>query len=280
MGAIDKVLDYFNDWSGRFADPGRHLLVGSGGARGHFLGCELSSVFQPLVDAASLQVVAHEALLRTHDSLGVPVAPAQAFALPSSPGETVFFDRLCRTVHALNFSGQEGCHGDLFLNLDGGHLLAVESGHGRTFETILHHCGLAPDRIVIELLEARIDDAGRLQEAIENYRALGYRIAIDDFGCLHSNFDRLWSLTPDIVKLDRSLIVQAETNPRARRILPMLVDIVHELGALVVCEGIETGIQHDLAGTAGADLLQGFWYARPHPRLRAGVVADFAAERP
>ena len=120
---------------------------------------------------------------------------------------------------------------------------------------------------MLEIIESRIEESDRLVEAVAAYQQRGYRVAIDDFGCQHSNFDRLWQLSPDVVKLDRSLIVQSEINPRARKILPKLVDIIHDLGAQVVCEGIETPDQHALAASVGVDLVQGFYYGRPHPEL-------------
>ena len=64
-----------------------------------------------------------------------------------------------------------------------------------------------------------------------------------------------------------SFIVQSEVNPRARKILPKLVEIIHDLGAQVVCEGIETKGQHELAVSVGVDLVQGFYYAIPHLNL-------------
>lgn len=56
---------------------------------------------------------------------------------------------------------------------------------------------------MLGVLESHVDDLQHLQEAIDAYRSRGFRVAIDDFGCQHSNFDRLWRLTPDIVKLAR-----------------------------------------------------------------------------
>lgn len=79
-------------------------------------------------------------------------------------------------------------------------------------------------------------------------------------------------MTPDIVKLDRSLIVQGTTNERARRILPKLVEIIHELGAQVVCEGVENLDQHRLAVDAGADLVQGYYDAQPSSDLLNPVL--------
>lgn len=122
---------------------------------------------------------------------------------------------------------------------------------------------------MLEILESRVDELPRLQDAVDAYRSRGFRVAIDDFGCQHSNFDRLWRLTPDIVKLDRSLIVQASEDKRVRRILPKIVEIIHDLGAQVVVEGIETLDQHVLALDAGTDLMQGFYYARPSAEVLA-----------
>lgn len=253
---------------------------------GYFRDMHLDSVFQPLLDAATRQPRAHEALLRVRNSAQEAISPAAAFEVPRDVGEAVYFDRLCRIIHTLNFVRQAPPGVDLFLNISGRHLLGVTDGeYGETFERLLHMCGTRPERVILEILEAGVDDLSRLNEAVNAYRARGYRVAIDDFGCEHSNFDRLWRLTPDLVKLDRSLIQHGASNPRARRILPKLIEIIHELGALVVCEGIETPAQHQLAVDAGADLVQGYWYARPDARLagprqsrpaKAGAARDLA----
>ncbi len=235
---------------------------GAGSAFARFKGLTLRSVFQPILDSHTQRPVAFEALLRATDADGSPLAPPDAFARPQG-GDIVTFDRLCRTVHALNFARQALAGDILFLNVDARHLLSVGGGHGATFEALLAQCGLTPDRVVLEILESGIDDLGHLAVAVEAYQRRGYRIALDDFGCRHSNFDRLWHLTPDIVKLDRSLIDQATHNRRARLILPRLVELIHSLGAQVVCEGVETAEQHRLAADAGADLVQGYHYARP-----------------
>lgn len=267
--ALAELLNYFAEATEPPGQSIRHLHYAQQRASGSYRGMHLSSVFQPLFVARTLRAAAHEALLRVTDQAGIPLSPAAAFAVPESANDAVYFDRLCRILHALNFVSQAGgTEAELFLNVSGRHLLNVgNGGHGETFERLLALCGLKPQQIILEVLEARVDDIERLDEAVRAYRKRGYRVAIDDFGCEHSNFDRLWRLTPDIVKLDRSLIVQGTTNERARRILPKIIDIIHDLGATVVCEGIENHEQHRLAIDAGADFLQGYYYAIPSPLL-------------
>lgn len=263
-----ELLDYFSrhDNSNGHIEP--DLQLSRDGTTGRYKGLSLCSVFQPLINATTREAHSHEALLRVRDASGASISPETAFALPKTTDEAIYFDRLCRVVHALNFVRQASPLCDLFVNVSGRHLLGVSNrGHGAIFEHLLGMCGLQSRRVILEILESQVDDISHLNEAVAAYRQRGYRVAIDDFGCEHSNFDRLWRLTPDIVKLDRSLIVQSTVNERARRILPRIIEIIHELGALVVCEGIETLEQHHLAVDSGADLVQGYFYARPSPKI-------------
>lgn len=272
---IRELLAYFDPAPGHPSAVSRQLLVDRSTAAGQFDDLTLTSAFQPLFEAETMRPFAYEALLRAHVAGGEAVSPPQAFARPTTSDEIIYFDRLCRTVHSINFVRQAEPGECLFLNVDGRQLLNVDCGaHGSAFEALLAFCAVKPNQVVLEIVESRIDDLSRLVDAVSDYQRRGFRVAIDDFGCQHSNFDRLWQLTPDFVKLDRSLIVQAAINPRARLILPKLVEIIHDLGAQVVCEGIETARQHHLAVDAAVDLLQGFYYARPQPRLQRRAMME------
>ncbi|WP_096704938.1 EAL domain-containing protein [Magnetospirillum sp. 15-1] len=275
---VEQLVAHFEGKGGGSSLLKRCVHFEDCGAVGRHGELRLRSAFQPLFLAATMAAVAHEALLRVHDVKMRAVSPEQAFKIPKTPEQIVHFDRLCRTIHAINFVTQAQPDAVLYLNVDGRHLLNVHNGtHGSFFETLLGYCGLRPTQVVLEILESRIGDLDRLVEAIAAYQRRGFRVAIDDFGCRHSNFDRLWRLSPDIVKLDRSLIVQSTVNPRARQILPKLVDIIHDLGARVVCEGIETVGQHALAVNSGVDMLQGYLYAKPAPHLQYRPQSQMAA---
>ena len=276
---LDQLVMHFEGKGGGSSLLKRCVHFEDCGAVGRYGQLRLRSAFQPLFLASNMSAVAHEALLRVQDNALQSVSPEQAFKVPKTPEQIVHFDRLCRTIHALNFVTQAQPDAVLYLNVDGRHLLNVHNGtHGSFFETLLGYCGLRPTQVVLEILESRIDDLGRLVEAIAAYQRRGFRVAIDDFGCQHSNFDRLWRLSPDIVKLDRSLIVQSTGNSRARKILPKLVDIIHDLGAQVVCEGIETVGQHALAVNAGVDMVQGYLYAKPTAHLQYRSQSSAATE--
>lgn len=103
---IDELLDYFVERDKTCSEPVPNLQISAGGARGHYRGMHLSSVFQALFNARTLKAEAHEALLRVQNDSGQTLSPAAAFSIPSSAGDAVYFDRLCRIVHALNFVQQ------------------------------------------------------------------------------------------------------------------------------------------------------------------------------
>ncbi|BBL70487.1 EAL domain-containing protein [Methylogaea oryzae] len=249
--------------------PDRLALLPDGRVGGAYRGLTLYSVFQPIFAVEEGSAQCFEALLRAQNDTGGRVSPERVFSLPGGPDEHVYLDRVARIMHAMNFMIQSGIfRGKLFLNIDPCHLTAVTNSHGEFFEKVLQLCGFSPKNIVLEILESAVDDTRQLQNAVANYRKLGFGIAIDDFGRDHSNFERLWRLEPDIVKLDRSLIAMAVQNQRMRNVLRYIVEIIHQLHAKVVCEGIETSDQVSAAQDAGVDFLQGYYFAKPSPNLQ------------
>lgn len=273
--AIESLLAYFENWTGRPSVTRHCLRFDDFGAVGYFGDFQLRTAFQPLHDAAGKKVPsAFEALLRVSDTQGRSISPVEAFKIPQTNDEIVYFDRLCRTTHVLNFITQSTNGASrLFLNVDGRHLCSIRSGrHGEAFETLLHYAGLSPRRIVLEVLESSIDDFGLLQDAVKAYQLRGFGVALDDFGANHSNFDRLWRLSPNIVKLDRNMILEATHNSRARRIMPKLVDILHDLGTGVISEGIETHAHWQIATEAKVDMIQGYLFSRPHSELQEHLI--------
>ncbi len=228
-----------------------------------FLGLHLRSVFQPVVDAGQGgKPLGYEALLRPSIGLADAVSPLFAFSFADSQGRLVKLDRVARTLHTLNYRTLPADRGLLFLNVHP-KLLTSINAHGKVFERILHEHSVPTHQVVIEILENAVEVDSKLKEAIGNYRDRGYRIAIDDFGSKHSNLDRLWDVAPDFVKLDLSIIQEAQANPRVRKALPKLIELVQQLDAQAIIEGIENPVQHQIALDSGATLLQGFHLARP-----------------
>ena len=224
-------------------------------------GYRLSSVFQPIVSFSHAGIVAHEALLRVSGPEGRSVSPDKLFSPIFGREDLLHLDRASRLMHIINTRNTPGW---FFLNL-----------HPQLFDSLRHGDSLQAARaigefvegsessFVIEIVEEEITDHAHFEEGVAALRAVGLGIALDDFGAGHSNFDRVWKIRPDVVKLDRSFAARVAHDRSVRRLLPQLVSILHEAGTLVLLEGIETLEQAWIAMDANVDFAQGWYFAHP-----------------
>jgi len=243
-----------------------------------YQGLSLGSHFQPIFSVAHGRAVGYEGLIRAWHDDGRLESPATLLAMPSDGKACLELDRSCRPLHVHTSARQDSGQAWLFLNLNSQYLVSERPDIGFTRD-LLHSAGIAAQRLVIEIIESEVRDQDQLRRFIHYFRELGCLIAIDDFGAGHSNFDRIWDLQPDIVKIDRRMIQDASGSRRVERILNGLVSLLHEAGSLVVIEGVETEHEALLAIAANADMVQGFYFARPQPRIGdpPGVAERFAS---
>lgn len=228
-------------------------------------GLRVSSQFQPIYSLPHRRPVGYEALARFTGPGGVAVDPALAFAQVPDPFEQLQLDRLCRLLHVHNFVTQDVPDCWLFLNIHPEVFVraALEAPMlARAVQTV-QQLGLPMHRLVFEVTEEVMSRSAYFEQAVEAARATGCLLALDDFGAGHSNFDRVWRMRPEIVKLDKSLPQRALASPRVARIMAQMVALLHECGALVLQEGIEGRDDMQLALDADVDLLQGYGLGRP-----------------
>ncbi|MCX4149946.1 MULTISPECIES: EAL domain-containing protein [Paraburkholderia] len=224
----------------------------------------LSSTFQPIFCFSHHTPIGYEALLRAYDSFGNEVAPLKVLTRPVAPGRWNDLERSIQLLHASNFMQVANAQQQLFLYARPDSFITSDA-YRRLVEDTLTRLQLMPERVVLEVLETPNGNLERLLEGIVSFRRQGFLIALDDFGAGHLNIDRVWRLQPDIVKLDRSVITQAAREPRVARMLSRLVSLLHETGALVLVEGVETQSEALLSMECDADFVQGFYFARPAP---------------
>jgi EAL domain-containing protein (putative c-di-GMP-specific phosphodiesterase class I) len=219
----------------------------------------LSSHFQPIFSLAHRRPVGYEALIRGTDSDGRTYLALELLAQAPAGVARMQFDRQCRALHVRNFQRLRDDVSWLFLNVDPH--IAVQGHRFGSFAQMLENNGLSPHRVAVELIETPFDDQKRLITAVSHYHNLGCLVVIDDFGAGYSNFDRIWQLKPDIVKVDREMTRRVTVEPLARRMFTGIISVLHEAGALVCVEGIETEAEALVAIDANADLVQGDYFA-------------------
>jgi len=117
---------------------------------------------------------------------------------------------------------------------------------------------------VIEFTEHDLHcDLYRFEERILLFKQIGCQFAIDDFGMNVSNFQRVFEINTEFIKIDRGLIVRYDNHKANIEALTQLVRLCHKLDKKVIIEGIETNVQLKQAKACGADFLQGFIYGFP-----------------
>ncbi|MFA6921802.1 MAG: EAL domain-containing protein [Gallionella sp.] len=240
-------------------------IGGDGPVAGSFRDFRVTSAFQPIYSLSHKNPVGYEALCRPVDAGGVAVSPLALFGQVNDESDNVLLDRLCRAVHVQNFS-KFSDKSWIFLNVNP-LVTVLGKSYGSFFQEMLEKFNVPPSQVVVEILEKGIYDESILSAAVNYYKSLGCLVAIDDFGASHSNFDRIWNIQPDIVKFDRSIIVQAETSRVVRKALPSLVGLIQELGCIALVEGIETEQQALIAIDSNVDLVQGYYFGYPRAQL-------------
>lgn len=242
-----------------------------------FYSTTLSSSFQPVFSLSHRRPIGYEGLLRIREDDGTLISPSDAFNTVQSEPHIVELDKRSRLLHLKNYSEQADEQSWLFLNVHPA-TLANSDKYQCPIEEVLRAFDIDPTRLVIEIIEDAIKDTGLLNETIQHFRSLGCMIAIDDFGSGRSNFDRIWRIQPDIVKLDKTIIGELNTNKMIQRILPNLVSLIHESGSLVLVEGVENEEQALVTIESEADFVQGFYFAKPEKLLHRDVTSSSVGE--
>jgi diguanylate cyclase len=135
----------------------------------------------------------------------------------------------------------------------------------RTFAALARH-GLAPTALELEITESLFaGDATAVQRALAPLRDAGVLVALDDFGTGYSSLAALQSLPIDVLKIDRSFIIDLGRRASAEAVVRSVIALARALHKRVVAEGVETAEQERHLLALGCDEFQGYRYARPLP---------------
>jgi diguanylate cyclase (GGDEF)-like protein/PAS domain S-box-containing protein len=227
---------------------------------------EFAIAYQPIVSVTDGQPVGVEALLRWHHPERGILCPADFIAVAEELGVLVPVGRwligeVCRQV-----IDWDVLHPDLRLtaavNLSARQLADPLLCH--TVQQALATSGLEADRLVLEITEEIVRvDRNASAAVLGRLRALGVRLAIDDFGEGYSSLGYLRTLPIDILKIDKSFIDDCADGGKGGVLTQVILTLAHRLDLTAVAEGIERGEQVAALAAWGCPLGQGFHFARP-----------------
>jgi len=239
---------------------------------------ELELVYQPKIDASSLQVTAVEALLRwKHPTMGM-VSPVRFIPIAEKHGliEPLGNWVLEAALDQAALWRKAGLRMRVAINVSGFQMR--QDDFARRLETGLRSHGLQPNRFTCEITESvAMEDTQVTRRAFARLGKIGVHVSIDDFGTGHSSLATLRRLPAQELKIDRAFIVDMVQDHDARAIVEAVLTMARTLGLRVVAEGVETPAQRDLLVQLGCDELQGYLFAKP---MSARAIALWAMDAP
>ena len=216
--------------------------------------------FQPIYSLNTKKIIGLEALSRG-DYKGEIVSPYFLFNYAEQNGNVLSVDRICREK-AMRAFAAERSESMLFINFETSVLNNVTPGNGEIMKTAMEN-HISPENIVIELNESHVKDSYDLMMFVNYYRSKGFLIALDNVNAGLETMNRVMLVNPDIIKIDRSIISNIESNSYNQEVFKSIINTAKQIGAMTVAESVETVDEVITCMLMGVDYFQGFYFSRP-----------------
>jgi len=224
---------------------------------------QVSTVYQPILDLKTEQIMGYESLSRgpKHSEIEAPVI---LFTLAEETGLVFELDRLCRKRSIINARGKKrGLK--LFVNTLP-NLIYDPDFEAKLFIKFLESNDIPINDIVFEITERNaIEQFSNFRQAISYYTDVGITIAIDDVGAGYSSLEAIIEIKPAYVKIDASVTRGVAESAGKQQMLKALHSLSQSVGAKTIAEGIETRSDFDTIQQIGIEYGQGYYICKPGP---------------
>jgi diguanylate cyclase (GGDEF)-like protein len=224
---------------------------------------ELEVAYQPILDLDSGRLAAFEALARWNRGDSGPVPPEQFVRLAEQTGLISELGRFVRD-RAFRFGAALSAQGTavpIAVNLS--QIELAQQGIAEELTEAVAAAGLRPRDVILEITESATVSLAPSPDAVERLHAVGFVLAIDDFGKGLSSYSRLLAYKVDRLKIDATFAGSLTEDRQAHEVVASLLNLGKSLGLRTTVEGIETAAELDHVLRMGADEVQGFWHRRP-----------------
>lgn len=226
-------------------------------------------VYQPVVCSRTGQVLFYEALVRMQDKDGNPIAAAAFIPAVEQFGLSYTLD--CRVLQLA--VAELKAHPELQLAINIAASTSENADWHTHLDTTLGNRRDLAARLIIEITETtQIRDLARAKQFVDRARALGGRVAIDDFGAGYTSVQHLTGLPIHLMKIDRALVHNVQHNPQQQNVMRAMIALARSLGLSIVAEGVEDAGAADWLRAEDVDMQQGYHHGHP-ALLRAGAAA-------
>lgn len=239
-------------------------------------------VFQPIVSLQDRRIVGVEALLRWHHPTRGTVGPEEFVPVAERSGLILalgrwVLDEACREGARWRAAGH-----DIYVSVN----VSVRQVQSRRLiadvEEALASTGFPASSLTLEITEnSLLDETDRTIADLEVLHRMGAKIALDDFGKGYSSLSYLRRLPVDVLKIDREFVSGVPIDPVQTALTESVVALARRLGLRVIVEGIEDEVQYLGLCAMGAEMGQGFWFARgTQPANIDGMLGETLGQKP
>ncbi|WP_107943476.1 EAL domain-containing protein [Metasolibacillus sp. FSL K6-0083] len=229
---------------------------------------QINTFFQPIMDLQTTETFAFEALNRPSSTNVFPSADA-FFEFIGQTDRVFDFECFCRNLTLKRFKSRLPDNEDytLFINIHPSVLLDKTYQSGETLKLVTS-LGISPNQVVFELTErSAVTDFVEFERVLSNYRAQGFRIAIDDVGSGYNSLKTLVYLKPEFIKVDGSLVRFIDHHKEQQQLFKMLMMYVQELDTKIIAEGVERLEELEFLQEIGVHYAQGYALGRPNHEI-------------
>jgi diguanylate cyclase (GGDEF)-like protein len=233
--------------------------------------------YHPLLDAATRECVGSEALIRWQNSEGKIIYPNNFLPILEEMGlmhkvdDWVLRKAAYQIKHWLKRSKSEPdfkIFEDFSMNVNLSPQQLAEEDFSDRLINYLSEIGLPPKHLTLEITEnSLIMDINKIAKVLKALRRRGLKVAIDDFGTGYSSLSYFRDLPVDEIKIDRSFIIDIEDDYFCQQFVDSIIRITQSVNRMICIEGVETEYQADLLANYSADILQGYFFSKPVPRI-------------
>ncbi len=223
--------------------------------------------YQPIIELATGKVLALEALLRWNNPRRLDVGPAEFIPIAeeadliSDIGQWILQES-CDQVSEWNRGLTLSRPISIAVNISGRQF--QEPTFLESLQAALHHSGLSPQNLILEITESLIlKNTEQNVATLRNIRELGVRLAIDDFGTGYSSLSYLHRFPVDILKIDRSFVEKVSSGIEGAAMANAIISMSRTLHLTTIAEGIETIEQVETLRSLRCELGQGYLFAEP-----------------
>jgi diguanylate cyclase len=222
--------------------------------------------YQPMIRLPQGTPAGVEALLRWNHPVHGSIAPDQLIRVAEHTGMIGPLTYWILETALDEFSRLSRTHRDLGLSVNLSAWNLQDPNLPQAVSSALEKSGFPPEQLTLEITEsAMMSDPVHARQILERLSAMGVMLAVDDFGTGFSSLGYLKLLPVNVLKIDRSFVMEMLEVENDAVIVRSTIDLAHNLGFQVVAEGVETGEVLALLGALGCDFAQGYHVSRPGP---------------